>query len=336
MKAFFHKIINRWSPEERAKRRQAAREAKKQKLEKTLAKSALDFTSDIKKLAHKYQEPSTELFQNLEESLIRSDMGMSLVLSISQKVQHAVQKGARWEQALQNEIYNLYRVKQDETELNFKPGRLNIFMVVGVNGTGKTTSLVKLANYYAQSGEKVMIIAGDTFRAGAAEQLEQWQEKRSTSPVTIVRGRDKQDPSSVIYDGLKRAQNEDYDLVLIDTAGRLQNKINLMKELQKMHQTVSKFVPKAPHEVLITIDATTGQNGLIQATEFNEITRLSGIILTKMDGTSKGGIALAIKNNLNLPIKFIGIGEQIDDLVEFNIDSYVRSFVGPLKTEVQN
>lgn len=305
-----------------------------------MLKTAMSFSKDIKKLSKKYQETNEEFFEELEEILIRTDMGMELVLKISHNLQKKAKKLTipELKEALVEELYNAYDVRHNaNTELNFRPGRMNIFMLVGVNGTGKTTSLAKIANYHLENETKVMIIAADTFRAGAVEQLEEWNHKRLNNKVTIVKGKPKQDPSAVIFDGLQKAKNEGFELVLIDTAGRLQNKVNLMGELKKMYTVIHKFDKTGPHEVLLTIDATTGQNGINQASEFKEITEVSGLILTKMDGTSKGGIALAIKDRLNIPVKMVGIGENVDDLIPFDIEEYLYGLVeGFMDSEEQD
>ncbi|ATZ16245.1 fused signal recognition particle receptor [Entomoplasma freundtii] len=305
-----------------------------------MLKSAMTFSKDIQKLSKKYQETDEEFFEELEEILIRTDMGMELVLKISHNLQKKAKKLSISElkEALVEELYNAYDIRHHgNSELNFKPGRTNIFMLVGVNGTGKTTSLAKIANYYLENDAKVMIIAADTFRAGAVEQLEEWNRNRLDNQVTIVKGKSKQDPSSVIFDGLQKAKEDNFDIVLIDTAGRLQNKVNLMAELKKMYDVVHKFDKSGPHEVLLTIDATTGQNGISQANEFKDITDVSGLILTKMDGTSKGGIALAIKDKMQIPVKMVGIGENVDDLIPFDVEDYLYGLVeGFMEEEVHN
>lgn len=306
--------------------------AKKEKAEKAIAKSALDFSKDIKKLSKKYKKMDDDFFDELEEVLIKTDMGMKMVLKISNNIRRKVKnttEANEFKEILAEEIYDIYTDGSKKVaELNFEEGRLNIFMVIGVNGTGKTTSLSKIANYYAEQNKKVLIAAADTFRAGAIEQLEEWVGKRLDNKVDLVKGKKQnQDPASVVFDALKKAKTEHYDLLLIDTAGRLQNKVNLMKELEKMHQIVHKFDKKAPHELLLVIDATTGQNGVMQAQEFNEVANVTGIVLTKMDGTSKGGIALSIKDQLNIPVKLVGVGEQVDDIEKFDVDQYVYSLV---------
>ncbi|WP_027063057.1 signal recognition particle-docking protein FtsY [Mesoplasma seiffertii] len=314
--------------------------AKKEKAEKAMLKSALDFSKDIKKLSKKYKEADDEFFEELEEVLIKTDMGMKMVLQISKAMQKRVKKTTDFNEIKELLIEELYEAYLDKDKkpyhLNFVEGRLNIFMVVGVNGTGKTTSLSKIANFYAEQGYKVLIAAGDTFRAGAVEQLEEWVKTRLDNKVDLIKGKKAhQDPASVIFDAIEQAQAGEYDLLLIDTAGRLQNKVNLMKELEKMHQIVHRFDKSAPHELLLVIDATTGQNGVIQAQQFGEVTKVSGIVLTKMDGTSKGGIALAIKDQLNIPVKLMGIGEQVDDIIEFDLEQYIYGLVAGFMEETE-
>ena len=206
------------------------------------------------------------------------------------------------------------------TKLKTSDSKPTVYLFVGVNGVGKTTTIAKLANIYKEKGNSVLLIAGDTFRAGATKQLKEWSEKVGVSFYGKEEGTD---PSSVIYEGLEKAKQEGIDYVFIDTAGRLQNKVNLMKELEKMNKVIGKLVENAPHETLLVIDATTGQNGISQAKAFKEITPVTGIVLTKLDGTAKGGIVLAIKEEVNLPVKFIGLGERKEDLQEFDIEKYI-------------
>ena len=205
------------------------------------------------------------------------------------------------------------------SKLNLKDNELNVVLFVGVNGVGKTTSIAKIANKLKKDNKKVMVIAGDTFRAGAVNQLKEWARRLDL----LFFGDDRKDPSAVIYDGLLKAKEENVDVVLIDTAGRLQNKVNLMKELEKMNRVISDIVPNNPIETLLVIDATTGQNGISQAKSFKEITNITGIVLTKLDGTAKGGIVLAIKENTNIPVKFVGLGEKETDLIPFDIEKYI-------------
>ena len=204
-------------------------------------------------------------------------------------------------------------------KINMASSGPTVLLFVGVNGVGKTTTIGKIANRYKNSGKKVMLIAGDTFRAGAVNQLKEWADRTNS----LFYGKDNTDPAGVIYDGLVKAKEENVDIVLIDTAGRLQNKVNLMKELEKINKVIKTHIPNAPHETLLVIDATTGQNGISQAKSFKEITDITGIVLTKLDGTAKGGIVLAIKEEVNIPVKFIGLGEKEDDLQTFDIENYI-------------
>ncbi|WP_338971471.1 signal recognition particle-docking protein FtsY [Spiroplasma endosymbiont of Panorpa germanica] len=300
---------------------------KKDKIKHREIKKSLSFSKDIKKLSKKYKEADSEFFEELENILISTDMGMGMVVKISNAVQKKVKRKDSFQDIKEILIEELYDAYVDsgkfKSELNFVKGRLNIFMMVGVNGTGKTTSLAKIANFYAKNNNKVLIAAADTFRAGAGEQLQEWVDNR-LSGVDLIRGKKvNQDPASVVFDALEKAENEKYDLLLIDTAGRLQNKEHLMRELEKMQNIIERKYKNTPHERLLVIDATTGQNGVSQAKAFSETTNVTGIILTKMDGTSKGGIALAIKDLLNIPVKMIGVGEQIDDIEPFDVDDYV-------------
>ena len=206
-------------------------------------------------------------------------------------------------------------------DISFTIDEGEVFGFLGPNGAGKTTTIGKLANRIVQDeGEKVMVAAGDTFRAGAIDQLAVWADRVG---VEIVKGREGGDPSAVVFDALKQAKEKNVDVLICDTAGRLQNKVNLMKELEKMNRIIKREVPDAPHETLLVIDATTGQNGVSQAVEFSKITDITGLVLTKMDGTAKGGIVLSIKDQLNIPVKFIGLGEGVDDLQEFDLDQYI-------------
>ncbi|QGS52210.1 signal recognition particle-docking protein FtsY [Spiroplasma tabanidicola] len=288
-------------------------------------KNTLTFSSDIKKLSKKYKSANSEFFEELENVLIKTDMGMKMVLEISNAVQKRVKPKHNFDdikEILAEELYYAYNDSgKYDIKLNWKDNRLNIYVMVGVNGVGKTTSIAKIANYYSKMGKKVLIVAADTFRAGAVEQLEEWCSKRLKG-VDLIKG-NSSDPASVVFDGVKKGLENSYDLLLIDTAGRLQNKEHLMRELEKMTKIVKKSVEDGPHERLLVIDAQTGQNGVNQAKAFSEATNVTGIVLTKMDGTSKGGIALAIKDILNIPVKLVGYGEKVEDIKEFDLDDYI-------------
>ncbi|WP_434338104.1 signal recognition particle-docking protein FtsY [Mycoplasma capricolum] len=312
------------------KKKREKQKEKDKKVEKAMLKSAFNFSKDIKKLSKKYKQADDEFFEELEDVLIQTDMGMKMVLKVSNLVRKKTKRDTSFENIKDALVESLYQAYTDNDwtnkkyRIDFKENRLNIFMLVGVNGTGKTTSLAKMANYYAELGYKVLIAAADTFRAGATQQLEEWIKTRLNNKVDLVKANKlNADPASVVFDAIKKAKEQNYDLLLIDTAGRLQNKVNLMAELEKMNKIIQQVEKSAPHEVLLVIDATTGQNGVIQAEEFSKVADVSGIILTKMDSTSKGGIGLAIKELLNIPIKMIGVGEKVDDLLAFDIDQYI-------------
>ncbi|AKU79444.1 signal recognition particle-docking protein FtsY [Spiroplasma turonicum] len=305
-------------------RRQLKKQEKKHKKEH---KNTLTFSSDIKKLTKKYKTPNSDFYEELENVLIKTDMGMKMVLEISNNVQKKVKPKHTFtdiKEILAEEIYKAYIDSgKPKTDLNFKDGRLNIFLIVGVNGVGKTTSIAKIANFYSSQNKKVLIAAGDTFRAGAVEQLEQWCNNRLKNVDLVKPQNNTKDPASVVFDSIKIALEKNYDILLVDTAGRLQNKEHLMRELEKITKIIQKSVKDGPHERLLVIDAQTGQNGVNQAKAFSEATDVTGIVLTKMDGTSKGGIAMAIKDILKIPVKLIGTGEKVEDLKQFNVDEYI-------------
>ncbi|WP_434325571.1 signal recognition particle-docking protein FtsY [Mycoplasma leachii] len=324
------KKIEKSSETLKEKKKREKQKQKDKKVEKAMLKSAFNFSQDIKKLSKKYKQADDEFFEELEDVLIRTDIGMKMVLKVSNLVRKKTKRDTSFENIKDALVESLYQAYTDNDwtnkkyRIDFKENRLNIFMLVGVNGTGKTTSLAKMANYYAQLGYKVLIAAADTFRAGATQQLEEWIKTRLNNKVDLVKANKlNADPASVVFDAIKKAKEQNYDLLLIDTAGRLQNKVNLMAELEKMNKIIQQVEKSAPHEVLLVIDATTGQNGVIQAEEFSKVADVSGIILTKMDSTSKGGIGLSIKELLNIPIKMIGVGEKVDDLLAFDIDQYI-------------
>ncbi|UUM19158.1 signal recognition particle-docking protein FtsY [Mycoplasma sp. 1018B] len=285
-------------------------------------------------LQNKYKQINHEYFDELEEILIMSDINFSLTYAIIAHIKKEVQNRNLTDpkiigELIADQMFVIYTNKTVvDTSLNYKDDRLNIFVFIGVNGSGKTTSIAKMAYKYIKNNKKVLIAAADTFRAGAVSQLEIWANRVGADIVKPIK--ENADPASVVYQALEKAKNEKYDLLLIDTAGRLQNKINLMKELEKIYQIINKFESQAPHECLLVLDATTGQNGISQAKHFNDIAKLTGIILTKMDGTSKGGIVLSIKDEFNLNVKYIGLGESLDDLEEFDLDKFIYSITKEL------
>lgn len=290
-----------------------------------LKKTRDEFVSKLNILGIKYTKVSEEYFEELESILIMADIGVNTVMKFMDKLRDRVKKENIIDTTYLNEvivdellvIYVEGEVLSDK--INMAENGPTVILMVGVNGVGKTTTIAKLAYKYVSAGKKVMMIAGDTFRAGAVEQLKIWADKTNS----LFYGVSNSDPASVIYDGLIKAKEENVDIVLVDTAGRLQNKVNLMKELEKINKVIETHIPGAPHETLLIIDASTGQNGIMQAISFKEITNITGIVLTKLDGTAKGGIVLAIKEEVNIPVKFIGLGEKMTDLQAFDIENYI-------------
>ena len=299
----------------------------KEKYVTGLDKSRKNFTSKLKALAAQFNKVNDDYFDALEEILIEADVGVNLTFEIIEATKTETREEGIYDPTQINEIlvdkmFVSYAQQGDDivNEIQFKKEGPTVLLVVGVNGVGKTTTIAKLAHRYIKQGKKVMLVAGDTFRAGATEQLTIWAERLKCS---IVTGKENQDPASVVYDGMVQAKKEKVDLVICDTAGRLQNKTNLMNELSKMKRVISKEIPDGPHDVFLIIDANTGQNGVIQAKAFKECTSLTGVVITKMDGTSKGGIILAIRDELGVPVRFIGLGEKMEDLEEFDLDQYL-------------
>lgn len=300
--------------------------------DKGLEKTRKEFVSNLSFLGHKYTKVNDEYFDELESILIKADIGVNTTYKFLDKLKKRVKEEKIEDASVLREIIidELFMIYVDGDSLtdkiNIQKEGPTVILMVGVNGVGKTTTIGKLANIYHNQGHKVMLIGADTFRAGAVPQLEEWA-KRTNSCFC---GKENVDPSSVIYDGLEKTLKENCDLILIDTAGRLQNKINLMNELEKVNKVIGKIIPNAPHETLLVIDATTGQNGISQAESFKEITNITGIVLTKLDGTAKGGIVLAIKEEVKLPVKFIGLGEGINDLKSFDIEEYIYGLLKDL------
>ena len=290
-----------------------------------LKKTREDFVSKLNILGIKYTKVSEEYFEELENILIMADIGINMVMKFMDKLRERVKKENiidtnYLKEVIVDELLIIYVEGENLSDkINMASNGPTVILMVGVNGVGKTTTIAKLAHKYINEGKKVMMIAGDTFRAGAVSQLEIWASRTGA----LFYGKEESDPASVIYDGLVNAKNENADIVLIDTAGRLQNKVNLMKELEKINKVIETHIEGAPHETLLVIDAGTGQNGIMQAKSFKEITNVTGIVLTKLDGTAKGGIVLAIKEEVNLPVKFIGLGEKMTDLKPFDIENYI-------------
>lgn len=299
-----------------------------------LDKSSASFSSKINALAARYREINDEYFDELENILIMSDVGVNMVMKIVDEIKKEVRlENIKDPRAINDIIVDkMFVIYANDsymtTKINYAENDLTVILMVGVNGAGKTTTIAKLANKIMhEEGKRVMVAAGDTFRAGAIEQLAEWANRLN---IPCVKGKEGGDPSSVIFDALEQAKEGGYDVLICDTAGRLQNKVNLMKELEKMNRIIKRVVPEGPQETLLVVDATTGQNGISQAVEFSKITDITGIVLTKMDGTAKGGIILSIKDMLNIPVKFIGLGEKIDDLQEFDLEQYIYGLCNDL------
>ncbi len=294
--------------------------------EKGLSKSRQGFVSKLANLTNKYRTINDDYFDELEEILIMADIGVNTVMDFVDRLKDRAAKEKISDPELLKEIIvdELFIIYVGDevlsSKIKYQENGPTVLLFVGVNGVGKTTTIGKIAWKMKEEGKKVLLVAADTFRAGAVEQLHLWSEKVG---VDFYGKEEGCDPASVVYDGCQKAKEEDYDVVLIDTAGRLQNKVNLMKELEKMNKVIQGIIEDGPHETLLVIDATTGQNGISQAKAFQEITDITGIVLTKLDGTAKGGIVLAIKEQLGLPVKFIGLGERKEDLQVFDIEKYI-------------
>ena len=304
--------------------------------DKGLEKTSEHLSSKIALLNTKYKKVNDNYFDELEEILIMADVGVNTVMKFIDKLKARVKSEnitnvEELNEIVVDELFIIY-VNNDiiVNKINYSTEGPTVILFVGVNGVGKTTTIGKLAYSLKEKGKKVLMVAGDTFRAGAVEQIKEWGE-RIDVPVVL---KENADPASVVYDGLEKAKAENFDVVLIDTAGRLQNKSNLMHELDKINRVIGNIIPGAPHETLLVIDATTGQNGIAQAKSFKEITKITGIVLTKLDGTAKGGIVLAIKEEVGLPVKYVGLGERKEDLKVFDIEKYIHGvFKGLMKDE---
>ena len=290
-----------------------------------LEKTRNEFVSKLNLLGIKYTKVNEEYFEELENLLIMADIGVKTVMDFMDRLRRRVKSENITDtkflgEVIVDELFIIYVNNESITDkINMNPDGPTVILMVGVNGVGKTTTIAKLAYKYKSEGKRVMMIAGDTFRAGAVEQLKIWADRTDS----LFFGKENIDPAGVIFDGLDKAIEENVDIVLIDTAGRLHNKVNLMKELEKINKVIGAKINGAPHETLLVIDATTGQNGIMQAQSFKEITNITGIVLTKLDGTAKGGIVLAIKEEVNLPVKFVGLGEKMEDLIPFDIENYI-------------
>ena len=313
---FFDKLKHVFSGQEEDKQT-----VEEQKYEKGLEKSRKTFGDKLNELFANFRSVDEEFFEELEEKLIEADVGFETAVKISEELQEEVKlRNVKDKKDVSNAIIeklvSLYEAEgtTEDNSLHFSQNEPTVFLFVGVNGVGKTTTIGKLAHRYQQEGKKVLLAAADTFRAGAIEQLVEWGRRVD---VEVVRKPERSDPAAVVFDAVRKAKNENYDILLVDTAGRLQNKVNLMNELGKIARVITRELPDAPQEVLLALDATTGQNALTQAKQFKDVTNVTGIVLTKLDGTAKGGIVLAIRNELHLTVKLVGLGEKIDDLRDF-------------------
>lgn len=304
-------------------------ETVQEKYDRSLKKTRTGFGARLNAFFANFRSVDEEFFEELEELLIMSDVGVQVASNLTEELRYEAKlENAKKPDALRRviieKLVELYEKDGNyDEQIHFQDG-LTVMLFVGVNGVGKTTSIGKLAHRYKQAGKKVMLVAADTFRAGAVAQLAEWGRRVD---VPVVTGPEKADPASVVFDGMERAVAEGIDILMIDTAGRLQNKENLMAELEKIGRIIKRVVPEAPHETFLALDASTGQNALVQAKEFSKITPLTGIVLTKIDGTARGGVVLAIREELNIPVKLIGFGEKIDDIGEFNSENFMKGLL---------
>ncbi|HFQ6357086.1 TPA: signal recognition particle-docking protein FtsY [Streptococcus pneumoniae] len=304
-------------------------ETVQEKYDRSLKKTRTGFGARLNAFFANFRSVDEEFFEELEELLIMSDVGVQVASNLTEELRYEAKlENAKKPDALRRviieKLVELYEKDGSYDESIHFQDSLTVMLFVGVNGVGKTTSIGKLAHRYKRAGKKVMLVAADTFRAGAVAQLAEWGRRVD---VPVVTGPEKADPASVVFDGMERAVAEGIDILMIDTAGRLQNKDNLMAELEKIGRIIKRVVPEAPHETFLALDASTGQNALVQAKEFSKITPLTGIVLTKIDGTARGGVVLAIREELNIPVKLIGFGEKIDDIGEFNSENFMKGLL---------
>ena len=322
-------IVEENSSEVLEAERPQVEETVQEKYDRSLKKTRTGFGARLNAFFANFRSVDEEFFEELEELLIMSDVGVQVASNLTEELRYEAKlENAKKPDALRRviieKLVELYEKDGNYDEsIQFQDG-LTVMLFVGVNGVGKTTSIGKLAHRYKQAGKKVMLVAADTFRAGAVAQLAEWGRRVD---VPVVTGPEKADPASVVFDGMERAVAEGIDILMIDTAGRLQNKDNLMSELEKIGRIIKRVVPEAPHETFLALDASTGQNALVQAKEFSKITPLTGIVLTKIDGTARGGVVLAIREELNIPVKLIGFGEKIDDIGEFNSENFMKGLL---------
>lgn len=307
-----------------------------EKFKDGLSKTRNNFTSKVNDLVAKYRKVDEEFFEELEEILIGADVGFDTVMELIDELKLEVkrkniQDTEDVQSVISEKLVEIYQGdREEDSTLNIQNDQLTVLLFVGVNGVGKTTTIGKMAHMFKEQGKNVVLAAGDTFRAGAIEQLEVWGERVGVPVIKQAAG---SDPAAVMFDAVQSAKAKKADILICDTAGRLQNKVNLMKELEKVKRVIEREIPGAPHEVLLVLDATTGQNAMVQAKTFKEATNVSGIVLTKLDGTAKGGIVLAIRNELEIPVKYVGLGEKMDDLQPFDAEKYVYGLFSTLVDE---
>ncbi|AKF94520.1 signal recognition particle receptor FtsY [Brevibacillus halotolerans] len=310
-----------------------------QKFTNGLTKTRDLLVEKVEDLVRRYKKIDEDFFEELEEILIAADVGVNTVMELVDDLRgevrkHKIENALDLQPILSEKLVNLLRNDEaHNTALQIEEGRLNVVLFVGVNGVGKTTTIGKMAHMFKQQGKKVVLAAGDTFRAAAIEQLEVWGDRVG---VDVIKHQQGADPAAVIYDAVQAAKSRKADVLLCDTAGRLQNKVNLMEELNKIFRVLQREIPDAPHEVLLVLDATTGQNAMSQAKAFGESAGVTGIVLTKLDGTAKGGIVIAIRNELDIPVKYVGLGEKMDDLQAFDPEQFVHAlFAGLIEKEIE-
>ncbi|MCP3739064.1 signal recognition particle-docking protein FtsY [Rossellomorea sp. BNER] len=325
--SFFKKLKDRFSQ---------SSDSVTEKFRDGLSKTRDNFATKVNDLVARYRKVDEDFFEELEEILIGADVGFETVMELIDELKFEVkrkniQETKELQSVISEKLVEIYQGDEDtSSSLNIQSEGLTVILMVGVNGVGKTTTIGKMAHMFQSEGKKVLLAAGDTFRAGAIEQLEVWGERVG---VDVIKQGAGSDPAAVMYDAVQSARARNADVLLCDTAGRLQNKVNLMNELEKVKRVIEREIPGAPHEVLLVLDATTGQNAMIQAKTFKEATNVSGIVLTKLDGTAKGGIVLAIRNELKIPVKYVGLGEKMDDLQPFDAEKYVYGLFSTLVDE---
>lgn len=306
-----------------------------QKFKEGLTKTRDSFAEKVNDLVSRYRKVDEEFFEELEEILIQADVGVNTVMRLVEELRteakrRKLEESDQIKPLISEKLTELLHKSEDDTSLNMAESGLTVIMFVGVNGVGKTTTIGKMAHKFKTEGKKVILAAGDTFRAGAIEQLEVWGER---SGVDVIKHQAGSDPAAVMFDAIKAAKSRGADILLCDTAGRLQNKTNLMEELSKVYRVIQREVPGAPHETLLVVDATTGQNALSQARTFGQAAGVTGLVLTKLDGTAKGGIVIAIRNELDIPVKFVGLGEKVDDLQAFHPEQFIHALFSELIEE---